>query len=52
MIKTELMMKEKEHIESLQTIHKRHESTVNNLKEQIRELSKQLDYFNYKTRIR
>ncbi|KAE9553349.1 hypothetical protein FO519_003412 [Halicephalobus sp. NKZ332] len=51
-LRTELMVKEKEHLQSLQAINKRNESTVNALKEQMRDLTKQLDYSNQKARLR
>lgn len=51
-LRTDLLFKEKEHLQSLQVINKRNESTINGLKEQIRDLTKQLDYSNQKARLR
>jgi len=51
-LKTELLFKDKEHSQSLQAINKRNETQVNALKEQIRDLTKQLDQSYQKARLR
>uniref|UniRef100_A0AC34FUM3 Protein FAM76A n=1 Tax=Panagrolaimus sp. ES5 TaxID=591445 RepID=A0AC34FUM3_9BILA len=42
-LKSTLMMNDKEHREALRQVHKRNETSMNTLKDQIRELSRQLD---------